>query len=178
MLKGTQKRLQTFANKLFNEFSDIVKEVKETRQHPYEIADWVKREDEKSDILVYRVTATDKYISQFSVSEIYNDNSILFNFSKQEIKYISSLALLIYYKSEPKYQVIWESFRHQLSQGTLHIRDKDKPGVIKTNIDELEKNIAIIDQMSGRDAYLLGKEAGIRERLLEEKLAADVADKK
>ncbi len=69
MLKGTQKRLQTFANKLFHEFSDIVKEV--------------------------------------SVSEIYNDNSILFNFSKEDVKYISSLALLIYYKSERKWGEIF-----------------------------------------------------------------------
>lgn len=170
-MKVSQRiKLQNHVNQLYTNFTAIIKEIKKTREHPYEVASWIKKESREKDILVYRVTATDKYISSFSVLEIYNDDSILLNFSKQEVKYISTLAILLYYKKKPKYQLVWQNFRDQLNNGVIHLANRDKPGIIKTKIEDLEKNIALIDELSGRDAFILGKEVGVTERLREQEI--------
>lgn len=161
---------QKSVRQFYTGFSELVKEVKLARENPYEIAGWVKKEGREKDILVYRVTATDKYISSLSVVEIYSDESILFNFSKKDIKYISTLSILLYYKTDARYQVIWECFRDNLQKEIIHIKDRVNSEIIKTQIDQLEKNISIIDGLEPRDSYNLGKLAGIKERMLEESI--------
>jgi hypothetical protein len=165
-----QEGLQKYLHRLYNNFIELTKEVKKSRENPYQIAGWIKKENKEKDILIYHVTATDKYVSSFSVLEIYQDDSILYQFSKQEIKYISTLALLLYYKKEARYKVIWENFRHNLHEGIIHLKDREKPETMKTNIEQLEKNITLLDALSGHDAYLLGKEMGIKERMQEEEI--------
>lgn len=162
--------IQGYVTKLCYNFANIVKDAKQSCANPYKIAGWAKKENCKSDVLIYQVTATDKYISAFSVSQIYCDDSILLNFSKKEIKYISTLALLLDYKREAKYSIIWESFREQLHNKIVHLKNRENSSIIIASIDELEKNISIIDGMKGSDAYRLGKEAGIIERMREESI--------
>ncbi len=165
-----RNKFQAYVNSLHNNFSTIAKEIKTSRESAYEIAGWVKKDKREKDILIYRVTATDKYINNFSVLEIYSDDNLLLNFSKKEIKYISTLAILLNYKTQPKYRLAWESFRNQLDANTVHLIDRDNPGVIKTNIAALEENISIIDGLSSVEAFNIGKEIGIRERMNEELL--------
>lgn len=161
-------RFQNYVNNLYSNFLSVAKQVQESRKHPYEISGWIKKESSDRDVLVYRVTATDKYISSFSVLDIYSDDDILMNFSKREIKYISTLAILLYYKKEAKYKIAWESFRNNLGEKVIHFEDRDNSGIIKRTIDQLESEIDLIDSLSGKDAFLLGKEVGVRERIKEE----------
>lgn len=170
-MKVLQKvNFQNYVNRIYSDFFSLIKEVRHSREHPYEIAGWIKKESREKDILVYRITATDKYINSFSVMEIYSDDSVLMNFSKQEIKYISTLAILLHYKKEPKYKLIWQNFRSQLGDGIVHLSDRDKLGIVKAKIRDLEKNIALIDGLNGREAFILGKEVGISERLHEQEV--------
>jgi len=161
-------RFQNYVNNLYTNFLSIAKQVHESRKNPYEIAGWMRKESLEKDILIYRVTATDKYIACFSVLEIYSDDDTLMNFSKMDIKRISSLAILVHYKKEPKYHAVWESFRNNFDEKMIQFQDRDNPGVVKKRIDELETDIAFIDELSSKDAFKLGKEIGIRERIKEE----------
>jgi len=165
---NTRNKFQTYVNNIYSDFLSIAREVQESRKNPYEIAGWVKKESHEKDILIYRVTATDKYVSCCTVLEIYSNDQILMNFSRKEIKYISTLALLLNYKMEPKYQMIWESFRNELDEKIVQFRDNDNSSIIKKRIYELEDDIELIDGLSGRDAFELGREVGIRERMKEE----------
>lgn len=168
-INNTKSRFQYYVNNLYSNFISIAKQVHESRENPYEISGWVKKNMPEQDVLIYRVTATDKYISSFSVLDIYSNENLLLNFSKKEIKYISTLAVLLHYKKEPKYQLIWESFRVTLDSKVLQFKDRDNSGIIKKSIDDLERDIELIDGMSGADAFRLGKEVGIRERMREER---------
>lgn len=170
---NTKIKLQNYVNNLYSNFLSVAKQVQESRKNPYEIAGWVKKESSDRDILIYRVTATDKYISSFSVLDIYSDDDILMNFSKREIKYISTLAILLYYKKEAKYKIAWESFRNNLDEKIIHFEDRDNHGIIKRSIEQLESEIELIDGLSGKDAFLLGKEVGVRERMKEENYMRD-----
>lgn len=163
-----RNRFQNYVNNLYENFLSIAKQVQESRQNPYEISGWIKKESVEKDILIYRVTATDKYIACFSVLEIYSDDDILMGFSKMDIKRISSLAILVHYKKEPKYHTVWESFRNNYDEKMVQFEDRDNLGIVKKRIDELENDVAFIDGLSGKDAFKLGKELGLRERLKEE----------
>lgn len=170
IMKAKRHSIQQHLNSLLSNFMGIIGDIKKNRKHPYEISNWVSKERREKDILVYRVTATDKYVSTFSVLDIYMNDSILYKFGKQDIKYISTLAVLLHYKKEVKYQVVWRKFRGNLEGDMIHLRDRDKRGMIKTNILELEKNISMIDNMNSHDAYLLGRSSGIREHIREQML--------
>lgn len=167
---NTKNRFQSYVNNLYSNFLTIAKQVHESRQNPYEIAGWIKKDSNEKDILIYRVTATDKYVVCFSVLDIYSDDDILLNFSKKEIKYISTLAILLQYKKEPKYKLIWESFRSSLDNKILQFVDRDNPGIIKKSINDLERDFNLLDGMSAIDAFRIGKEIGIRERIMEEQI--------
>lgn len=168
MALSSVNKLQKFATNLISNFSDIVQEVKESREHAYAIAGWTERESVGKDSLIYRVVGTDKYISSFSVVEVYNNDEILLGFSKQEIKYISTLAMLLAYKKSPKYKVVWRGFRESVGGQVIHLSDRDNPGIIKANIEELEKNISILEDMDGKEAFSLGKEVGVICKIKEE----------
>jgi hypothetical protein len=169
-MKFGERYFQNYISKLQSNFSEIASAVKKSRENPYQIAGWINKENREKDVLIYRVTATDKYIDSHTLLEIYSDNAILLNFSKEEIKYISSLAVLLLYKQSPRYQVVWENFRNNIQEDMVKIKDRDKSSFIKTRISEIEKDISLIDKLPSRDAYRLGKEIGIRERILEEEI--------
>lgn len=165
---NVRNKFQNYVNHLYTNFLSVAKQVQESRKNPYEIAGWIKKESHEQDALIYRVTATDKYVACFSVLEIYSDDEILMNFSKMEIKYISTLALLLHYKKEPKYRAVWESFRNNLDEKIIQFEDRDNPGIIKKSINELKTEFELIDGLSSKDAFALGREVGIRERIQEE----------
>ena len=164
-------KFNKYVSSIYQNISSLIEEVKVSQEHPYSIAAWVEKpSDRDKDILLYHVNGTDKYINHFSVSEIYENDDILMGFSKKEIKYISTLAILTKYKMEPKYSVVWRSFRNSLQNAEVHLKDKFSSKVFKVLISDLEREIKLIDGMSSSDAFVLGKEVGIRERLAEERL--------
>ncbi len=165
---STKLKFKKYIHHLVNQFSSILQDTKSRREHAYKIAGWVRGTKIKNDRLIYQVTGTDKFISNFSVLDIYLDDEILLKFSKQDIKYIITLANFLYHR-DARYKIIWEKFENIEDGHSLKILDCEKSNTIKTKIEDLEKNYKIINQLHGRDAFNLGKQLGIRERIREEK---------
>ena len=169
-VKASLKQFKNYTDSLLSGLSDAVEFVRTSRQYRYELSGWEKGRQREEDRLVFRVTATDKYITTKTVLDIYNEDDLLFGFSPQEIKYISSLAVLLFYKKESRYEIVWRSFRNKLNTSLIKVKDRFFSKHIISEIKELEKDISIIDGMSGRDAFLLGKESATRDIIRESML--------
>lgn len=162
------QKIQSFLAKATHELTVAIQEVRRARLYPYEIAGWIKKDDKRNDILVFRVTATDKYISHLSVSDIYHQEDLLSQFSPKEIKYISTLAVCLATKTSVEYDVIWKNFREDRVHDHVHLYNPENARVIKLKLAELEKNLSVLTKLSAQDAFVLGKSAGVQERIKEE----------
>lgn len=153
-------------NSIYRNFREVVSEVKSSSKNPYKIENWYLNKEDGTDVLVYLINGTDKYCNSHSVMDIFTNNELLFGFSKEEIKLISTLAICHFYKQSPEYEVILNHMTSPIQAAEahkFHLRSTmDTTKIIKVSLEEISRG-DFIEKLSSVDAYNIGVEIGHQE---------------
>lgn len=159
-------KFSTNVNRIYHNFKEVASEVKTSSKNPYKIENWYLNKEDGTDILVYLIHGTDKYCNSHSVMDVFNNNELLYGFSKEEIKLISTLAICHFYKQSPEYEVIVNHMTSPIQAAEaqkFHLRSTmDTSKIIKVSLDEISRG-DFIEKLSSLDAYNIGVEIGHQE---------------
>ncbi len=129
----------------------------------YRLTDWIKGNVPANDKVKIHIIGTRNEIV-ISPRNIIHDDEILCGFSPLDIKTIAMLAFS--YRARPKYEIMVNEFRHALHEEIITIKERGKSTCIKQSVQELSKNLDLIDGFSPIDAFNLGRVSGETETIL------------
>lgn len=129
----------------------------------YRITDWIKGDVPANDKIKIHIIGTKNEII-ISPCNIIHDDEIICGFSPLDIKTIAMLAFS--HRTQPKYEIIMNEFRHALHEEMITIKERGKSTCIRQSVQELSKNLDLIDGFSPMDAFNLGRVSGETEMIL------------
>ncbi len=132
----------------------VLAETKKSREFNYKIVDWEKGDNVSDDKLIINVVGTNINIP-LKPGVIYADDQLIKGFHPLDVKIISTLAL----SCEPtsKYQLLLQDFRSDIENYTIVYGHKNLSKKLRISVDDLARNMTLIDGFSPQDAFKIGE---------------------
>lgn len=143
-----------YLNWIIGNLNKIIIEAKESRKFKYKIISWQKGKNIEEDRLIMRVVGTHTNVP-LTPLEIYNDDELIKGFSPSDVKIIATLALSC--KCNAKYELLLQEFRGNLDDYFMVYGTKGLVKKLRISVDDLSKNMELIDGFSPQDAFKIGR---------------------
>lgn len=159
-MSSTENKTKNYISWLMESMVALLKDAQKQRMFPYRIVDWKKSERHEEDKLVIQVVGKSIFFS-LSPAEIALDDSLISGFSPVDVKAIMTLNFI---SSSPKYKIKYLDFRNDLNEEIIGLQDRDNRGnIVRKKLSDFSAQIDLIDDLSAKDAFLIGRLIGNKE---------------
>lgn len=138
---------------------DCIREAIQSRQYIYSLSE-IKLAQKKEDATIkFHLVGVGKESESVSLLSIYNNDEMLLKFRPSDIKLISTTAALIQ-TSQDKYNVIYMQLKTEKNDFMISLKNVNTSEKFRMKLSQLMTNKALLENISGKDAFMLGKRYG------------------